>query len=468
MSRLSAIREALAQSPDNISLLLLLARESLDDMQAEEAREAYEQVLSVDPEQIDAQIGIARLLMLDGDLSAAAVRAERVLQKDPQCPQAHLLLSRICLNEGDRSRAMLHYERATATDSTISDPALEREFRKPGRKPRPPAADLPAADPLPELFPFDDADGEMIDDFGMDWRPETFYAPGDPARSQVTFADIGGMDELKEEIRLKIIYPLQHPDLYKAYGRRTGGGILLCGPPGCGKTLMLRAVAGEAPCNYLAVGLHEIFDPYYGSSERNLHQVFETARAQSPCVLVFDEVDSLALDRRNVRESQIRNLVNQFLHELDGLRGENQRVLVIGSTNQPWQLDAAFRRPGRFDQSIFVPPPDAAAREQIVELLARGKPVAQLDLPQLAKATADFSGADLKWLFDRAAELALSDAIHAGRPLPITMELLLQVAARHSPSTRDWFEGLSKQAPAGGQDALYLEARKFLPAAKKR
>ncbi len=469
MSRLSAIREALAQSPDNVSLLLLLARESLDDMHAEEAREAYERVLSIDPEQIDAQLGIARLHMLDGDFSAAAVRAERVLQKDPQCAQAHLLLSRICMSEGDKNRAFSHYERAVQADSTISDPALERDFKqRASRKPRPLAADLPPADFPPDLLPFDDPEGEFLDDPIFDWRPETFFAPGDPARSQVTFEDIGGMDELKEEIRLKIIYPLQHPDLYKAYGRRTGGGILLCGPPGCGKTLMLRAVAGEAPCNYLAVGLHEIFDPYYGSSERNLHQVFETARAQSPCVLVFDEIDSLALDRRHVRESQIRNLVNQFLHELDGLRGENQRVLVIGSTNQPWLLDPAFRRPGRFDQSIFVPPPDAAAREQIIELLARGKPVAQLDLAALGVATADFSGADLKWLFDRAAELALSDAIHAGRPLPITMELLLRVAAVHSPSTRDWFDGLSKQVPPGIQDALYIEARKFLPAAKKK
>jgi transitional endoplasmic reticulum ATPase len=282
----------------------------------------------------------------------------------------------------------------------------------------------------------DDAEGgaeayeDPFDEPPYDWRPETFYAPGDPQRFGTSFADVGGMEALKEEIRLKITYPLQFPDLYKAYGRGTGGGILIYGPPGCGKTLMLRAVAGEVPCNYLSVGLHEIFDPYFGSTERNLHQIFETARANAPCVLVFDDLDSLAQDRRHVRESQMRNLVNQFLHEMDGLR-DNPRVLVIGATNQPWQIDPAFRRPGRFDQAIFVPPPDAAARAEIISLQARGKPISNLDVPALVAATEGFSGADLEWVFSRAAEMTLSAAIHSGQAVPIPMDLLLNVARGH-------------------------------------
>jgi SpoVK/Ycf46/Vps4 family AAA+-type ATPase len=281
----------------------------------------------------------------------------------------------------------------------------------------------------------------------------------------VTFADVGGMEELKEEIRLKITYPLQFPDLYKAYGRKTGGGILIYGPPGCGKTLILRAVAGEVPCNYLAVGLHEIFDPYFGSTERNLHQIFETARANAPCVLVFDDLDSLAQDRRQIRESQMRNLVNQFLHEMDGIRSDNQRILVIGATNQPWALDPAFRRPGRFDQAIFVPPPDAPARAQIIELLAKDKPIADFDAAALIEATNGFSGADLKWVFDRAAELALSAAIHSGHPVPITLELLLAVAKAHTPTTQTWFEGMHTHAQQQeGPDSIFNDMRKFLNA----
>lgn len=472
MSRLSAIREALAQSPHNVSLLLLYARECLDELQIDEAREVFERVLDLDDAQVDAHLGVARVLYLQGDLSGAAVRAERVLQRDPHDAPAHLLLSRIYLSEGDKGRAISHFDRAAQADGTVSDPALERELGRTARDARKtspaPATEIPNPEPStfeaeasPEFF-----DDPYADDPPFDWRPETFLAPGDPERGRVSFADVGGMDDLKEEIRLKIIYPLQYPDLYKAYGKKTGGGIMIYGPPGCGKTLMLRAVAGEVPCNFLAVGLHEIFDPYFGSSERNLHQVFETARANAPCVLIFDEIDSLALDRRNIREGQLRNLVNQFLHELDGLRGDNQRVLVIGSTNQPWQLDPAFRRPGRFDQAIFVPPPDAAARAQIISLLARDKPISNLDVDRLVEATRDFSGADLKGVFDRASEMALSEAIHAGRPVPITMELLLRVASSLAPSTAEWFEGVRTRVQYNSEDALFNEVRKFLNAPK--
>jgi SpoVK/Ycf46/Vps4 family AAA+-type ATPase len=301
-----------------------------------------------------------------------------------------------------------------------------------------------------------------------DWRPETFFAPGDHERFKVTFADVGGMEALKEEIRLKIIYPLQHPDLYKAYGRKSGGGILLYGPPGCGKTLLLRATAGEIACNYLAVGLHEIFDPYYGSIERNVHQIFEIARANSPCVLVFDEFDSLAPDRRHLRDPQVRNVVNQILSEMDGLRTDNQRILVIGATNCPWQLDPALRRPGRFDQAIFVSPPDDSARREIIRLLAKDRPVAKIDEAALAAATAGYSGADLKWIFDRAAELALIGAIHSGRTVPLDMDLLMQVVRTHAPSTKDWFDGVKDAEPAAAQDALYNEVRKFFQTAPQQ
>jgi len=466
MSSLQAIRDALEQSPDNVSLLLLFGHACLDQLHLEDARESFEHVLGLDPEHGDAQLGVAKVLFLQGETSGAAVRAERVLLQNPTNAQAHLLLSRVYLAEGDRSKAMEHFESAAQIDGTLSDPPLERELGqtvRDARRTSPSPAPEPASPDTMEEGETPTAE-DPFDDPPYDWRPETFYAPGDPARFGVTFADVSGMDELKEEIRLKIVYPLQFPDLYKAYGKRTGGGILIYGPPGCGKTLMLRAVAGEVPCNYLSVGLHEIFDPYFGSTERNLHQIFETARANAPCVLVFDDLDSLAQDRRNVRESQLRNLVNQFLHEMDGMRGENQRVLVIGATNQPWALDPAFRRPGRFDQAIFVPPPDAPAREQIVSLLAKDKPISNLDAAALVEATAGFSGADLKFVFDRAAEMTLSAVIHSGHPVPISMETLLTVARAHTPSTHTWFEGAREHAQHATPDTYAHEVRKSLGA----
>lgn len=469
MSSLQAIQDALEQSPDNIALLLLYGRASLEQLHLEDAQEAFERVLALDPQHTDAHLGVARVLFLQGEPSGAAVRAERVLLQEPDNAQAHLLLSRVYLSEGERAKAVEHFDRAAQIDGTMSDPALERELGRTVRdarrtSPTPAAPENNSPEGLEDAEQGQEFYDDAFDEPPYDWRPETFYAPGDPQRFGVTFADVGGMEELKEEIRLKIIYPLQYPDLYKAYGRRTGGGILIYGPPGCGKTLVLRAVAGEVPCNFLSVGLHEIFDPYFGSTERNLHQIFETARANAPCVLVFDDLDSLAQDRRNVRESQLRNLVNQFLHELDGMRGENQRVLVIGATNQPWALDPAFRRPGRFDQAIFVPPPDAPARAQIIALLAKDKPISNLDVEALVSATSGFSGADLKWVFDRAAELALSAAIHSGHPVPITMELLLTVARSHAPSTHTWFDGARDHTQQAPTDGFSNEVRKFLNA----
>jgi transitional endoplasmic reticulum ATPase len=467
MSRLQTLREALTHAPDNTALLLLYGHGCLDELHLDEALETFERILTLESDQIEAQICAARVMLLQGDTSGAAVRAERILQRDPLNTSAHLLLSRIHLTENNRPKALECYNRAIEINSSATDPALEADLGRTQGKPA--LRDRIISAPV-DIFEDDDS-GELQQEFFddpfeetaiSDWRPETFFAPGDSERFRVTFSDAGGMEALKEEIRLKIIYPLQHPELYKAYGRKPGGGILLYGPPGCGKSLLLRATAGEVSCNYFAVGIHEVFDPYYGSIERNLHQIFETARANSPCVLVFDEIDSLAPDRRTVRDTQMRNVVNQFLSELNGLRSDNHRILVIGATNAPWQLDPALRRPGRFDQAIFVPPPDHAARMEIIRLLAREKPLARLDENALAAATEGFSGADLHWVFNRAAELTLADALHAKKTVPITMELLLDIAKEHIPSSQAWMDGMKQHIPATTQDALYNEVRKFM------
>jgi len=472
MSRLQTLREALTHAPDNTALLLLYGHGCMDELYLDEALETFDRLLALEPDHIEAQICAARVLLLQGDPSGAAVRVERTLQRDPQNTSAYLLLSRIHLTEDNKAKALEFYNRAVEINASATDPALEADLGRAANR----VVMRERSAPTIEVFDDDDA-AEMQQEFFddpfdetaiSDWRPETFFAPGDSERFRVTFSDAGGMEALKEEIRLKIIYPLQHPELYKAYGRKTGGGILLYGPPGCGKTLLLRATAGEVSCNYFAVGIHEVFDPYYGSIERNLHQIFETARANSPCVLVFDEIDSLAPDRRTVRDTQMRNVVNQFLSELNGLRSDNHRILVIGATNAPWQLDPALRRPGRFDQAIFVPPPDHDARVEIIRLLAREKPIARLDEKALASVTENFSGADLRWVFDRAAELTLADALHAKRTVPITMDLLQNIAADHVPSTQAWMDGMKQHVPAASQDALYNEVRKFMQAAPKK
>lgn len=455
---------------------MLHGQACLEELCLEDAEDSFNKVLEIQPDQAEAQLGIARVLLMEGDLSGAAVRVERVLQNEAEHCGALLLLSRVHMAEGNKTKALEYFTQSVRLDPSVTDVALEQSLGAAAAEVRRSlSGSLPEGAYQDTYGGSDQAVDGNIDTYaddhhGEDWQPEIHFAPGDPERTRTNFSSVGGMEELKEEIRLKIVYPMQHADLYKAYGRKAGGGMLIFGPPGCGKSLLLRAVAGEVGCSYFAVGLHEIFDPYFGSSERNLHQVFETARAHAPCVLVFDEIDSLAVDRRSVREPQMRNLVNQFLFELDGLRSDNSRVLVLGATNAPWQVDPAFRRPGRFDQTIFVPPPDHVARAQIIELLAKDKPTAALDVGALAKATRGFTGADLRWVFERAADLAISEAVHTGNPIPITMAMLLDVAKQHRTTTQEWFEGVRPHVAESARDGLYNDVKKFLgaPSASER
>lgn len=261
---------------------------------------------------------------------------------------------------------------------------------------------------------------------------------------------------------MKIIYPLQNRALFQAYGKRLGGGVLLYGPPGCGKTLISTATAGEIQANFISVGIHQVLDLYVGNSEKNLHQAFKLARDNAPAILFFDEVDALAADRKDFRESAIRTVINQFLAEMDGNIGSNEGILILGATNAPWHLDPAFRRPGRFDRVIFVPPPDEAAREAILQIVARNKPVKRLDLKAIARRTKDFSGADLRSLFDIATERALSRAMKEGRLIPLSTDDLLHACKSMNPSTRAWLENAKNYALYANQAGFYDDVLTFL------
>ncbi|MEO8353173.1 MAG: ATP-binding protein, partial [Chthoniobacteraceae bacterium] len=286
--------------------------------------------------------------------------------------------------------------------------------------------------------------------------------PGAIEMPSLAFADVGGMETVKEEIRMKIIHPLKNPDLFRAYGKKIGGGVLLYGPPGCGKTLLARATAGEIKASFLSIGIHQILDMYLGNSEKQLHELFETARRHAPAVLFFDEVDALAADRNDLKRSAGRTLINQFLAELDGNVGNNEGILVLGATNAPWHLDPAFRRPGRFDRILFVPPPDEAARKAVVEIMARNKPVGRLDVAAVAKKTKDFSGADLKAVFDVATERCLARAMKEGRVIPLETDDFVRAAREVKPSTRAWFESAKNYAIYSNQSGFYDDVLEFL------
>jgi hypothetical protein len=176
------------------------------------------------------------------------------------------------------------------------------------------------------------------------------------APDKTRFMHIAGMEDLKKSIRLQIIEPFLNPGMFAKFRKKAGGGILLYGPPGCGKTMLARAVANECNASFLAIGISEILTAWLGESERNLALMFEKARSQKPCVMFFDELDALAFARSKSSSDTSRKIVNEFLSQLDGFENANSEVLILAATNMPWDVDPAMKRPGRFARQVFVPP----------------------------------------------------------------------------------------------------------------
>jgi SpoVK/Ycf46/Vps4 family AAA+-type ATPase len=281
-------------------------------------------------------------------------------------------------------------------------------------------------------------------------------------QDKITFADVGGLDDIKKVIHKLIILPLLRPDVYQKYGRKAGGGVLLYGPPGCGKTMLARATAGECDLPFFNIRIEDILDPYMGVSERNLHRAFEYTRARTPCVLFIDELDAIAFARRKHTGSSGRSLVDQLLQELDAIGSDNQNLLILAATNAPWDIDDALMRPGRFDRRIFVSPPDEKARLRILELLLSHLPQQKINNKSLAKATPLFSGADLQAMVNMAVDFVIDEALESGSEPPLTMSHLERAQQDLRPTTLDWLERAQNYVEFANQDKRYDEVAKFL------
>jgi len=429
---IETLRQAVSLSPENAPL-----RRHLGDLLAaagrhEEAVEEYREALALDPSD-ELRLSLARAFLSLGRTGETAVLVDVVLEGGPSAA-ALVLKSRLLLNEGDLDGARDAYRRAVAADAELADPEL---------------ADLLVA-------PEDGAD--LIEPE----PPAPSAEATDRDRAVITFADVGGMEDVKEEIRLKIIHPFQHPELYAAYGKRAGGGVLLYGPPGCGKTHVARATAGELGSSFLWVGLEDVLSMYFGESEQNLHELFEQARRSAPCVVFFDEVDALGARRSDLRTSPGRQLINQFLAELDGVATENEGILFLAATNAPWHVDDAFRRPGRFDRVVFVPPPDRDARREILRIHLEGRLQEEIDLTRLADRTKEYSGADLQSIVDVAVEAKLASAMRDGVPRPLTTDDLLAAARKRKPTTAEWFQTARNYALHANQAGSYDAVLEYL------
>ncbi|MBN1956555.1 MAG: ATP-binding protein [Anaerolineae bacterium] len=254
-------------------------------------------------------------------------------------------------------------------------------------------------------------------------------------RPAVRFDDVAGLEAVKEQVMLKLIYPFVYPDQAERFGIRRGGGILLYGPPGTGKTLIARAVAGEVDAPFYTVKPSEIMSKWVGEAEQNVQRLFAAARSAPRAVIFIDEVESLLTRRRSTLSTVMKRLVPQFLAELEGFEEKEGALLFVGATNEPWDLDPAVLRPGRFDEKVYVPLPDQAARRRILELNLRGRPLAaDVDLDRLAESLAGYSGADIVNICGKACAIPFVEAVKQGVDRDVMVADFAQVMAAVKPS----------------------------------
>jgi SpoVK/Ycf46/Vps4 family AAA+-type ATPase len=395
------------------------------------------------PGDLPLRLHLARLLAEAGDGAEAIRHLGIALQQDPHNEDAQALMR-----------------------TAIQPPAGQAPPGRSSTEPEPPepvdwrAYEHELSDVVPPRFARSDGPSEPVN------GPEDRIF--DVETSTVRLDDVGGMAEVKRRLELAFLAPLRNPELGRMYGKNLRGGMLLYGPPGCGKTFLARAIAGEVAAGFISVSITDVLDMWLGASERRLHELFLTARRNSPCVIFLDEVDALAHKRSQVLSSSMRTTVNQLLAELDGMEGDNDGVFVLAATNAPWDVDPALRRPGRLDRTLLVLPPDAPAREAILTYHLRERPIANVDLGRLVAATDHFSGADLAHLCDTATEYAMHDSITAGSVRMIEQRDFDRALREVHPSTGPWLEAarnVASFANAGGEYddlAAYLKKRRML------
>jgi SpoVK/Ycf46/Vps4 family AAA+-type ATPase len=380
------------------------------------------------PEDIPLRLHLAGMLAQAGERAEAVRHAAAVLQLDPANDDALRLI------QGGAPT-----EPGSGVRATVGESDQAKTLRE---------LDAQLADVVPPMFVEPGGDDE---------------AAYDVERAGVRLGDVGGMETVKTRLEAAVLAPMRNPDLGRLYGKSLRGGLLLYGPPGCGKTFIARALAGEMEAGFLSVSLADVLDSFIGQSERNVHELFEVARRNAPCVVFLDEIDALGQKRGNLRGAGwLRGTVNQLLAEMDGVAGQNDGVFVLAATNHPWDVDVAMRRPGRLDRMLLVAPPDEPAREVILRYHLRDRPIASVDTKKLARSTDGYSGADLAYVCEAAAEAALVDSARTGNARLIEMRDLEQALKEVKPSIGPWLDTARNVAQFANEGGVYDELHTYL------
>jgi SpoVK/Ycf46/Vps4 family AAA+-type ATPase len=415
------------------------------------------------PDDVPLRLHLATMLLQGGQRDEAVRQLGAVLQRDPGNAQALGLLR----DQGPGPAEAV-------TQPSADRPVISTERTGPPAPPSPsaPRGQTTGREETPKY------DWSQAEDELRDVLPAMFVGEGEAADSAsagideadaydaehtgLTLADVAGLTEVKQRLEAAFLAPMRNPELRRLYGKSLRGGLLLYGPPGCGKTFIARAVAGELGARFIAVSFADIIDMFVGQSERNIHELFEIARRNAPCVVFLDEVDAIGQKRSQLRHTPMRSAVNQLLLELDDISGNNEGVFLLAATNHPWDVDSALRRPGRFDRTLLVLPPDAAAREGVFRYHLKDRPVAGIDLARLASQTDGYSGADIAHICETAAERALMDSVRRGEPRMIGTPDLEAAIGEVKPSLGAWFDTARNVALFANENGSYDDLAAYL------
>lgn len=402
--------------------------------------QALDGAVRADPANHALRLHLVDLLLADGQHAAALGHCEVLLQQSPGNPDA-------------AARKQLALDGFGLPAAPSSPPATSAPPAPPPPAPAPPA---PAA-PQPPAWTTSEDDDRAI--------PVSDLI--DIVRPEFTLADVAGMEDVKQRLRMGFLEPMRNEELRKSFGHALRSSLLLWGPPGCGKTFLAKSLAGELGLFFIHVGIADILDKWLGNSERNIKGVFDEARQMRPTVLFIDELDALG-HKRAQTSSYIRSIVNQLLLELDGATSDNDGILVLGATNQVWDVDPALTRPGRFDRKVLVLPPDLPAREAILAHHLRNSPTVPVNLRTIAERTDGYSGADLAGLCRRAVEFALHDSVRQGSTQPVHQGHLEAALRDTQPSTGAWFSVAQNYVAFADNRDEFAELEHYLAGRKKR
>jgi AAA+ superfamily predicted ATPase len=460
-------------------------------MEPEPLLDSLRNAVNAMPEDVPLRLHLATLLLRAGQRDEAVRHLGAVLQRDPGNAQAMRMLTSPAEVPGPPASPPADVdtssERERGSSSPPTGPSPVQDV--PGDAVKPSGASDASAGASgagagagaggaggPDGYDWTQAEDELRDVLPAMFVGEagSVSAGVDEARAYdaehtgLTLADVAGLDEVKKRLEAAFLAPMRNPELRKLYGKSLRGGLLLYGPPGCGKTFIARAVAGELGARFITVSFADLIDMFVGRSERNIHELFEVARRNAPCVVFLDEVDAIGQKRSQLRNTPMRSAVNQLLLELDDVASDNTGVFLLAATNHPWDVDSALRRPGRFDRTLLVLPPDGPAREGVFRYHLRDRPVAGIDLAKLSRLTDGYSGADIAHICETAAERALLDSVQRGEPRLIGQADLEAATAEVRPSLGTWFETARNVAlfanEGGAYDDLvaYLRKRRLI------